>query len=86
MSIAKCVPGIISFPFLSFLFLSQEHHGKGRVRFQLWGQTDMGSRLNFATDMRCHLGQVHFLSPALTSPSMLSAGVLFKGPYCSRIF
>ena len=37
MSMAKCVPGIISFPFLSFLFLSREQHGEWKSGYrQTW--------------------------------------------------
>lgn len=60
MGIAKCVPGVIFFPFLSFLFLSREQHGGRAVRFQLWVQVDTGSSLDPDTAMLCDLGRVHF--------------------------
>ena len=56
MSIAKCVPGIISFPFLSFFFSLQ----RAAWGVEVWVQTDLGSSFDSTADLLCDLGQVHF--------------------------
>lgn len=80
MSIAKCVPGIISFPFLSFLFFSKEQHEGRIVRFQLWVHT--GFIPKSTTEVLGDLEQVPPLCFSSCSEflSTLLDGVIFKGP------
>lgn len=76
MSIAKCVPGIISFPFLSFLFLSKEQHGAGEVRFCLWVLIDFSSGLNSASDILCDRSKSKLTIAAL--PGQCSSWICFS--------
>lgn len=62
MSIAKCVPGIISFPFLPFLFFSKQQHEGRVVRFQLWVHIDTDFIPKSTIEVLGDLEQVPFFS------------------------